>query len=274
MHRQIIRKLIVWMVVLTFFFAGVTPAFSGSRIMPTGSVKVYEGEKLVQVLKQESALPDGALLTTEGKCGVRSEDFYLVADDGCTFSIKDGLNRKDLRVDNGAMYFAITPKTEKLAFITSAGVITTQQVLYNTDANGGIVKGYLDVSGSQVQLGVLEGGSMVVNTAKGDKEILTGKQITLSMADPIKKEGEEELADKKEEVVSKEGEEAVSAEKEGAIFAKGEEATSGEEGIFSDIPATYLVGGAVLVGAAAIGIASAGGGGGGGGPGPVSPASP
>lgn len=264
MRSQIIRKLTVWMVVLTFFFAGVTPAFSGWRIMPTGSVKVYEGGKLVQVLKQESALPDGALLTTEGKCGVRSENFYLVADDGCTFSITDGLNRKDLRVDNGVMYFAITQKTEKLAFITPAGVLTTQQVLCNTDANGGIVKGYLDVSGSQVQLGVLEGGSMVVNTANGDKEILAGKQITLSMADPINKEGEED-ADKKEAVDTKEGEEVVSAE--------GEEALPAEEGLLGDIPATYLIGGTVLVGAAALAIAGADGGGGGG-PKPTSPAAP
>ena len=111
MHRQIIRRLIIWMVVFTFFCVGATPAFSGSRIMPTGSVKVYKGGKLVQVLKQESALPDGAVLTTEGKCGVRSEDFYLVADDGCTFSIIDGRDRKDLQVDNGVVYFAITQKT-------------------------------------------------------------------------------------------------------------------------------------------------------------------
>lgn len=272
MHRQIIRKLIVWIVVLTFFFAGVTPAFSGSRIMPTGSVKVYREEKLVQVLKQEAALPDGALLTTEGKCGVRSEDFYLVADDGCTFSIKDGLNQKDLRVDNGAMYYAITKKTGKLAFITPAGVISTQQVLFNADANGGLVKGYVDVSKSQVQLGVLEGGSMVVKTANGEKEILSGKQITLSMAEPIKKKGAKEAADKKKAVVPGKGKEAVSGKGKEAVLAKGKQKPSGKKGMLGDIPATYLVGGAVLGVAAIVGIANAGSDSST--PAPASPASP
>ena len=164
MHRQIIQKLLIWIVVFTFFFSGVSPAFSGSRIMPTGSVKVYNEGRLIQVLKNESALPYGALLTTMGKCGVRSENFYLVADDGCTFSIMDSPERRDIRVENGMVYYAITPKTGKLAFITPAGVISIMQVLFNADVNGGLLKGYLDVSGSQTQLGVLDGGSMVVNT--------------------------------------------------------------------------------------------------------------
>lgn len=248
MHNQIIRKLFVWMVVLTFFFAGVTPAFSGSRIMPTGTVKVYEKGKLVQVLKQESALPDGALLTTEGKCGVRSEGFYLVADDGSTFSIMDRSDRKYLRVDNGSVYFAITQQTGNLAFITPAGVISTQQVLFNADTSGGILKGYLDVSGSQVQLGVLEGGSMVVKTAGGDKEILAGKQITLSMAEPIKKDGGKEINDKKKMAAPGKGKEAVAA--------KGKEKLPAKKGVLGNIPATYLAGGAVLAGAAILAIAN------------------
>jgi hypothetical protein len=264
MHSQITRKSIVWMVVLTFTLAGATPAFSGSRIMPTGSVKVYKGKKLVQVLKQESAFPDGALLTTEGKCGVRSEGFYLVADDGCTFSIMDRLDRKYLRVDKGSIYFAITQMTGNLAFITPAGVISTQQILFNADTSGGILKGYLDVSGSQVQLGVLEGGSMVVKTSIGEKEILSGKQITLSMAEPVKKKGAKEAADKKKAVVPGKGKEAV--------LAKGKQQPAAKKGILGDIPATYLVGGAVLGVAAIVGIANAGSDSST--PAPASPASP
>lgn len=238
------------MVVFTFFFVGATPALSGSRIMPTGSVKVYEGGKLVQVLKQESALPDGAMLTTEGKCGVHTEDFFLVADDGCTFSIIDGVNRKDLRVDSGVVYFAITQKTGKLSFITPAGVISTQRILFNADSNGGLVKGYLDVSKSQVQLGVLEGGSMVVNTANGNEKIIAGKQITLSMADPI---GENKT------IAAGQGEESATpagqAEESTPVEGQGDVAAGG--GAFSDIPAAYFAGGAVLVGAAIVGISNA-----------------
>jgi hypothetical protein len=246
MHSHITRKLIVWTVLITFF-TGVSPAFSGSRIMPTGSVKVYKGEKLVQVLKQESAFPNGALLTTEGRCGVRSENFYLAADDGCTFSIMDGLNRKDLRVDNGVIYFAMNQKTDKLAFITPAGDITTQQVRTNADANSDIIKGYLDVSKTKVQLGVLEGGSLVVAAASGVQEIRTGKQITLAMADPIKEEDKEQEAGAAEV-------EAGAAEAEATAGA--EEAVGAGEEVGSKIPAAYYIGGSVLAGAIVLGIAA------------------
>jgi hypothetical protein len=271
MRSGIIRKIIVLVVVIAFF-GWITPAFSGSRIMPTGSVKVYKGEKLVQVLKQEAALPNGALVTSEGKCGVRAENFYLAADDGCTFSITDGLNRKDLRVDNGAAYFAVNQKTGTLAFITPAGDISTQQIRSNADVNGGIVKGYIDVSGKAVQLGVLEGGSLVVATASGVQEIHSGKQITLAMADPIKKDDKEKEAVNAEgEAVTSEEEKAGAAENETAV--KAEEAVAAGQKISGKIPAAYYIGGSVLAGAIVIGIA-ANQGGGGDSPGPASPASP
>jgi hypothetical protein len=272
MHSWIIRKIIVWVMVIAFF-TWVTPAFSGSRILPAGSVKVYKGEKLVQVLKQEAALPNGALLTTEGKCGVRAENFYLAADDGCTFSVTDGLNQKELRVDNGVVYFAVNQKTGMLTFITPSGDISTQQIRSNADITGGIVKGYLDVSEKEAQIGVLEGGSLVVATASGIQEIHAGKQITLAMADPLKNE------DKEKEAVSAEGE-AVTYEEEkkaGATenetTAEAEEAVAGGQKIGGKIPAAYYIGGSALAGAIVIGIA-ANQGGGGDSPGPASPASP
>ena len=270
MRRRIVKKIIVWVVGITFL-TGVTPLFSGTRIMPTGSVKVYKGEKLVQVLKHEASLPNGALLTTEGRCAVRSDNFYLAADDGSTFSITDALNRKSLRVDEGVIYFAINQMTDKLNFITPAGDISTQQILFNADIKGDILKAYLDVSETNVQFGVLEGGSIVVSTASGVKKIRSGNRITLAMADPIKEE------DKKEKVVSAEGEEVVSEEEKAAAAQKEtidepEETVAGGKKIGGKIPAAYYIGGSVLAGAALIGIAA--GGGGGGSSGPASPASP
>jgi hypothetical protein len=272
MRSQIIRKLIVWAVIITFF-TGVSPALCGSRIMPTGSVKVYENNKLVQVLKKESALPKGALLTTEGKCGVLSENLYLAADDGCTFIITDGLNRKNLRVDNGRMYFAVNHKTDKLAFITPVGEISTEQVRINAGIDNDIVKGYLYVSGAEVQFGVLEGGSLVVATASGVQEIRSGRQLTLSMADPIKEE------DKNIETVAAEGEKAASGEEEKAggseAVASAEEEGEGAAGekVGGKIPAAYYVGGAAVLGAALLGALAIQGGDDDS-PGPSSPSSP
>lgn len=229
MRIQLARKLMVWTVIIAFSIAGVTPAFSGARIIPDGKVKVFVEQKLVQELKQEAPFPEGALLTTEGKCGVRLENLYLVADDGCIFGIVDGVNQIDLRVDNGLLYFAVTQHTGKVAFLTPAGVMTSRQVRLDAAADGGVLKGYLEVSDSHVQLGVLQGGSMVVSTDKGVQEIRSGKQITLALADPISE------ADKK-----------AMAEKEQTPAAKEEES--------DEIPAVYFMGGAALIGAAGYAI--------------------
>ncbi|MGD9007024.1 MAG: hypothetical protein PVG41_03830 [Desulfobacteraceae bacterium] len=229
MRDPLTRKLMAWTIIITFAFTGVTPAFSGARIIPDGKVKVFEGKKLVQELKQEAPFPEGALLTTEGKCGVRLENFYLVADDGCTFGIVDGVNQIDLRVDNGLLYFAITQHTGQVSFLTPAGVMTSRQVRLNAAADGGVLKGYLEVTGSQVQLGVLEGGSMVVSTDKGVQEIRSGKQITLALADPISEEDKQAIAEK-EQTPAIEGKET------------------------DEIPAVFFVGGAALLGAAGYAI--------------------
>lgn len=272
MGSRIIRKIIVWVVVFAFF-NGVTTAFSGARIMPASSVKVYKEEKLVQILKQESAFPNDALLITEGKCGVRSENFYLAADDGCTFSITDGLDQKNIRVDNGVVYFAINQKTGNVAFITPAGDISVQQIRSNAGINGGIVKGYLDVSGKKVQLGVLEGGSMVVVTDSGVQVIRVGKQLALAMADPIKKEDKEgEDANTAGDAKTFEkGKEASAAETETNAKVGETTATGGE--ISGTIPAAYYIGGSLLAGAVVFGVA-ANQGGKDDSPEPTSPASP
>jgi hypothetical protein len=233
MYFQLFRKLMVWaIIILSVFFTGVTPAFAGARIIPEGKVKVFEGRKLVQELKQEAPLPEGALLTTEGKCGVRLENFYVVANNGCTFGIKHDINQINLRVDSGLLYFAFTQHTGHVAFLTPAGVMTSQQVRLNAAADGGVLKGYLDVSGSQVNLGVLEGGTMVVSTDKGIQEVRSGKQMTLALADPISKDDKKAMADQKQTP-------AVKKEESG------------------EIPAAYFAGGAALLGAAGYAIYNA-----------------
>lgn len=205
MRFQFFNKFTVWLVLGTFFFSTVTPAVSGPRVMPTDTVQVFDGKTLVQVLKKESVLPNGVLLAPKGRCGVRMENLYLVAEDGAVFGIVDDMNKIDLRVDKGLVYFALTRNTGQLAFVTPAGLIFTRQVVLHAAADGGLLKGYLHVKGSQVGLGVLEGGSMLVSTDHGDKKVLTGKQIMLAMADPIKKEDQKELDAKEKESLVQQG---------------------------------------------------------------------
>jgi hypothetical protein len=263
MHSGCFKKTIVWLVL--FFFGGASSGFSGSRIMPTGKVHVFEGQKLVQVLKQESALPNGALLTTEGKCGVRLKNLYLVAEDGTTFGVMEQFDRKDIRLDKGVVYFIIARDIGRLAFLTPAGVLSAVQIRLDAAANEGILKGYLDVRGSQVQLGVLEGGSMVVSTPQSDKVIGPGRQITLAFLDIITDEDKKALEER--EKVKKEEDEKMEKE------PKMDDAAEKSGG--NKIPKKYLIGGGVVFTAALLGLAGGGGdGGGSSSSNPVSPSSP
>lgn len=253
----------VWVVVITFF-SGMTPAFSGTRILPTGNVKVYRGDKLVQVLKQESALPDGAILAAEGQCGVRSENLYLAVEDGCIFSVINDLRQKYLRVDKGLIYFALNRNTDKLIFVTPAGLMSTQQVRLNAGTNSEILKGYLDVRPSEVKFGVLEGGSIIVETDQGAEEVKSGKQIILAIADPINKkdEGKGDVSTKDKQTTSKQDKGT----------AEGKEVATGEKA-GGKIPAVYYLGGSVLAGGIVLGII-ANQAGGDDSTGPLSPSSP
>ena len=74
-----------WMVVVVFLAATVVQAFETARIVTQSKVNVYRDGQLVQVLQENSPLPEGALLEPEGICGVRLQNLNLVAEGGQPF---------------------------------------------------------------------------------------------------------------------------------------------------------------------------------------------
>ena len=245
MHRNPKFKTLTWIFAFAFMLAGMAQAYPIARIIPSGKIKVYRNDQLVQVLQEESPLPTGAMLGAEGNCGLRMDNLFMVAEDGSLFSVQEGSGATQFKIEKGALFFAANSQTGTLVFETPAGIINTQQMIIQASAGSAMLKGFVDVSGGNTMMGVLEGGSMIVSTPDGEKMIATGKQITLAQAGLIKpaESGYQPPPDD-----------------QGQPQAEGQpqDEDQPQDASADDIPASYYVAGGLLVALAAGAIAFSG----------------
>ncbi|MGD9330489.1 MAG: hypothetical protein PVJ53_04200 [Desulfobacterales bacterium] len=239
-------------------------AMGPARILPKGQVKVYRGDQLVSILSEEAPLPEGFLLAPEGPCGLRMDNLYLVGDDGSLFSLAAATHARELQVRRGTIYFAMNSASGPMIFQTPDGDLATQRMILMANGEGGLLKGYLDVTPEGTRLGILEGGRLVVLTADGERTIATGRQITLAQADLFDESQESGPA-------AEEGAPLVPA---GSPEEDSENRAGEEEDDDDEIPVAYFIGGGAALAAIGAAIAAGGGGGGGGGVIPLSPAVP
>ena len=244
-----ITMLTLW---LTIFMAGHSvPAMAGAdRIYPTGQATLWRGDQKIGVYTQEAPLPEGAVISTEGRCAVKLDDLYLVAEDQSTFSINTTGRQRNVFVKQGIVYFKTAAIAHGLAFVTPNGQFSVQQIRIHAGFGDASLKGYLSVTDKQSELGVAEGGAMDVLTDDGLVTVDAGKKIILAQADMDIGLPEDDQAAAEQPPV----------EEEETGWSKRTKITVG------------VVGGVALVGIIA-GLAGGGGGGGGGG-GDVSPSSP
>jgi hypothetical protein len=241
-----IKFLTLW---LSFFMVGQSAiAFDGAdRIFPTGKATLWRGDQEIGVYTQEAPLPEGAIISTEGRCAIKLDDLYLVAEDKSVFSISTTGRQRILFVKQGVVYFKTSAMMHQLSFATPNGQINVQQIRLKAAFGDASLKGYVAVTEKQSELGVAEGGAMDVFTDDGLTTIEAGKKIILAQADMDIGLPEDEKPSAEQPPEQKKG---WSTGKKVAI-------------------------GAVSVGAlAGILIGLGGGGGGGGGGGDVSPSAP
>jgi len=231
-------------VLVAFSTSGLAANFDSERIMPGEKVLIYRGDQQVGELTAEAPFPDGALLACDGNCAVRMDGILLVGADKSIFSVTTEANSRELLVREGTVYFALSKMPRSLVFVTPNGAVTAQQLILNAAAVGGLLKGYVGVTGESAEIGVLEGGSMLVSTVAGETTIQSGKKIVLAQTDQAKTPGED-----------------VSAQAE---------TTGGGVGAVAIVPVVAIAGAAAI--AVAAGATSGGGGGDGGGG--ASPAAP
>ena len=181
-NKRYLRSFIV-LVLIAFSASGLAFKFDSGRIMPRGKVLIYRGDQQVGELTAEAPFPDGALLACNGGCAVRMNGLFLVGADKSLFSVTTRTNSRELLVRKGIVYFALSKMPHSLIFTTPQGIVTAQQLLLNAAAGGGLLKGYVAVTGESAEIGVIEGGSVLVSTIAGEKTIQSGKKIILTQTD-------------------------------------------------------------------------------------------
>lgn len=226
-------------------------ALAAGRIIPKGKVTLHQENRKIGEFTTEAPLPEGVLLSVQGECGVKMKALYLVALDKSHFSIKTNPATRNLTVEKGTVYFALSSMPQNLIILTPDGVITTHEVRLHASADAGSLRGYVSVEEGVTRLGVLSGGTMIISVGDGDAmSVKAGKELRLAQV---------ELFEEKEEKKEQEEPKAV-------IEPKPEPDVTTEEGT----SVTKIAIGALTLGAlAALGMG--GGGGGGGGAPPQSP---
>ena len=167
-------------VLVVFSTSAWASNFDSARIMPGEKVSIYRGDRQVGELTAEAPFPDGALLFCDGDCAVRMDDLMLVGADQSKFSVTTRANSRELQVRNGTVYFALSKMPRSLVLVTPKGAVTIQQVMLNAAADGGLLKGYVDVTAESSEIGVIEGGSVLVSTAAGEGTIPSGNKMVLA----------------------------------------------------------------------------------------------
>ena len=231
-------------VILMFASTGFSAGLSAGRILPKGTVSLFQGHQKVGEFTSEAPLPQDTLMSVQGSCGVKLKDLYLVAVDKSLFSVASHTDSKKLTVKSGAVYFALSALPHPLVFQTPDGVVTTQEVMIKAASSGQSLKGYVLVEEGITRVGVLEGGAMVMMVDDGRPiTIDAGRELRLAQAEIFK----DDKAEGKTEEGAPEG---TPAEETGAAVSTGGVSTT-----------ALVAGGIVLVGAG-IGLAAGGGGGG------------
>jgi hypothetical protein len=176
--RKKTLSLKVFAVLLSFALTtvGFAADAGSARIIPSGKVSIIKDGKVVGEFSNEAPLPEGALLKCEGKCSVKLDDTYLVVESDTVFSVTPMADRHELFVHEGTVYYSLSESSRPLHFVTRAGDATTGDL--NSADNE--VRGYVRVTGNKTEIGVIGGGTMMIQTASGEMAVTPGKQITIA----------------------------------------------------------------------------------------------
>ena len=178
------------MTVLTIICFVMAPALSSpvlagsmdnSRLIPAEKVAVFEDGEKVAEYTEEMPVPEGALLVATGKCAVKLDDVSFVAEDQSRFAIDSREDNRFLSVQKGTVYFG-TAGSGSLVFLTPRGAVSTEQVRLNASSDSRMVEGYVKVTDESSEVGVLDGGSMVLATRDGQQTLKSGQSMLLAQA--------------------------------------------------------------------------------------------
>jgi hypothetical protein len=170
---------LICFVVVAFGSSGFAAGLQPSRILPTDKVSLYKGDQKIGEFTTEAPFPEGYLLETKGRCAVKMDGLYLVAEDRSLFSIQDPRDGREIQLSKGTVFFALSTSTQSLVFDTPSQVFRAEQIIVNASTDN-VLKGYLSVKPEGTELGVIEGGYMVISTGEGTRMLKSGERILVA----------------------------------------------------------------------------------------------
>ncbi len=174
--KTLTLKVFVVFLSLAMTTAGFSAGAGSARIIPTGTVSIIEDGQVVGQFSQETPLPEGALLRCEDKCAVKLNDTYMMVDAGTEFSITPAADSTGLFVKTGTVYYSINESSNPLQIDTPNGEATTGDLTMTDDE----LRGYVRVSGNETEIGVIGGGTMMMETASGEMAVTSGNAVTIA----------------------------------------------------------------------------------------------
>jgi hypothetical protein len=169
-------KVFVVLLSLGMTTAGFSANAGSARITPSGTVSIIENGQVVGQFSQETPLPEGSLLRCEDKCTINMGDTYMVVDPGTEFSVTPGAESTALYVKTGTVYYSINESSNPIQITTPSGDATTGDLRMTENE----LRGYVRVSGNETEIGVIGGGTMMLQTASGDMAVTPGNAVTIA----------------------------------------------------------------------------------------------
>jgi hypothetical protein len=180
-HPFILQAMVVF-AFLCFTAPGFAADPFAGRILPTKKVSFFNDGKKVGQYTAEAPLPWDTLVKCEGRTAVRMKQMYVVFDDGSSFILSRSGGDQTLDLKTGTAYFALKTLPEGLIFNTPQSPVVTEMMALNAATGDQLLKGYVKAGESESELGVLEGGRLMVRTADGQHTINSGQRIILAQS--------------------------------------------------------------------------------------------
>jgi hypothetical protein len=171
----------VWAVFISIAMttAGFSASTNSARIIPTGKVSVMKEGAIVGEFSEEAPLPEGVLLKCEDGCDIKFDDTYMRATPGTVFSITLAAASTALYVKTGSVYYVINESSNPIQITTPSGDAATGDLTMSESE----LRGYVRVSGNETEIGVISGGTLMLETESGQFAVASGRAITITAGD-------------------------------------------------------------------------------------------
>jgi hypothetical protein len=175
-NKGLMQALVV-VVVLCFSTWAMASGLTGSRIIPSSKVGIFDGEKKIGEISNEAPLPQGKILSSKDKFGVKLDGIYLVATENTKVAVSPIDGGQDIFVQSGMVYFSLSAIKNTLTFSTPQDSVTVQNAVIQASTTTPMIRGYVSYENDQMEVAVLEGGQLMVVNANGQQMIEPGRKL-------------------------------------------------------------------------------------------------